>query len=278
MIGQRETLAPAQVVDAVAREAERLARDQRHEVLVIELRGRLEQHAVAMARAPGLGAGRPRRVARRQLELPGVGRLVFLPGRDPAREGQLAEGLAQQRLFGGLGIEIHHVLGLELRQRLALHEQALHAEDRRELVVLFGQRARLGLDAEQLRHEVLELWRQRDQQFGFGLRRERLGRGTRREQRIAQRGVRGGDEVEKLLVEACQPVALVEVRKIEPERQLEHDPGVPQWRCATIRRCISAINLPCCKVTARRGGIFRDAQVPFRHAIATSTPAHGTAA
>ena len=196
----------------------------------------------------------------------------------PAREGQLAEGLAQQRLFGGLGIEIHHVLGLELRQRLALHEQALHAEDRRELVVLFGQRARLGLDAEQLRHEVLELWRQRDQQFGFGLRRERLGRGTRREQRIVQRGVRGGDEVEKLLVEACQPVALVEVRKIEPERQLEHDPGVPQWRCATIRRCISAINLPCCKVTARRGGIFRGAQVPFRHATETSTPAHGTAA
>ncbi len=132
--------------------------------------------------------------------------------------------------LGGLGVEVRDVLGLEFRQRLALHEQPLDAEDRRELVVPFGQRARLGLDAEQLRHEVLELRRQRDQQFGFGLRRERLGRGARRAQCIAQRRVRRGDEVEELRVEAPQALVLVEVRKIEPERQLEHDPEVPQWR------------------------------------------------
>ncbi len=206
----------------------------------------MNSDAVAMPRPPGLGAGRPHGVAGREFKLVGVGRLVFLPRRDPAREGQLAERLAQQRLRGGLCVEVRDILGLEFSQRLALHEQPFNAEDRREFVMLLRQCAHLRLNAEQLRHEVLKLRRQRYQQFGFRLARKRIGRGARRDQGIAQRGVCYRDKIEELRVQSRQAGALVKVRIFNSEGQLEHDLGAPQWGWRTIKACLLSIKLRRC--------------------------------
>ena len=83
----------------------------------------------------------------------------MLPRGDRAREGQLAEWLADQsgelRLAGG-GVERLELSRLHLVQRAALHEQALDRVKRRQLVVPRGHALDFGLDAEQPAEEVLQ--------------------------------------------------------------------------------------------------------------------------
>ena len=62
---------------------------------------------------------------------------------------------------------------------LALHELALDAVERRQLVVARRERLDFRLDAEQLRDESLEVRREREQQLRFLLRRQRRGLGAR---------------------------------------------------------------------------------------------------
>ena len=227
MVGQRETLAPAQVIDTVAGKARLVAGDQWHQVLVVELRRRLEQHPVAMPCAPGGGQGRPRSVTGRELQLLRMGLLVLLPRSDLVGEGELAERFAQQTLGSSVCIKIGDVLGLELAQRVALYEQALDAEDRCQIVMLLRQRASLLFDAEQPGHEILDLRCQCNQQFGLRFRCDCVGRIASRYQGFAQRRVGLRDVVEELGVEAHKALALVKVRVFKSKRQLEHVPGVP---------------------------------------------------
>lgn len=110
-----------------------------------------------------------------------MGGLVLLPRRDAACELEFGERAVEQFAFGGVRIEALELRGLDLQQRMALYEQPLHAEHRRELVVRCGQRGGFGLDAEQPRDEILEVRRERDQQFRLRLVRELVGGGARGE-------------------------------------------------------------------------------------------------
>ena len=129
-VGQRETLAPAQILgrQGVARKSLRGVGLNRHQAHEIELPRRFEQHSGAVFRLALLGHGRPGRVTGRQFERVGVGRLVLLPPRDVPSKGQLAEGLAEtgrELALGGRTVQVLRVGELDLVQRAALHEQAL---------------------------------------------------------------------------------------------------------------------------------------------------------
>lgn len=141
VIGQLEALAAAQVITAVARETKRIIRAQRDQLQVIELARGLEQHAVAVLAAARIGACSPCCIARRKRELVGVGQLVLLPGEDLLGKCQFAEIRAEQLRGGGFGVERGDILGLDLADRDALHEGALHRVERCEFMVAGRQGA-----------------------------------------------------------------------------------------------------------------------------------------
>ena len=66
-------------------------------------------------------------------------------------------------------VERGGLVGLDLEHRAALHELALHAEQRRQRVVAVDQRLPFVLDVEERRHEPVEVRGHRDQQLGLGL-------------------------------------------------------------------------------------------------------------
>ena len=81
-----------------------------------------------MALSARRGVRGPRGVAQRRFQPRGVGRLVLLPFGNAPREGELAEGLAQQSLELALerrSVEGARLLRLELVHGFALNEQAL---------------------------------------------------------------------------------------------------------------------------------------------------------
>src|SRR4029079_12729230 len=90
-IGQRESFAPAQVIERMARIALRVIGAQRNESHVVELARRLEKHPVAMLLASLRRPRGPPRVARREFQLSGVGGLVLLPFGDALGERELGE-------------------------------------------------------------------------------------------------------------------------------------------------------------------------------------------
>jgi len=100
----------------------------------------------------------------------------------------------------------------------ALHEEPLDGIERRELVVALRQRARLGLDAEEPRDEILDVRRQRDQEVGFLPRLELREVAPRRQQARVQAGV--GfllQESEEGGVDTQEALALVQVGESDAE-------------------------------------------------------------
>ena len=59
-------------------------------------------------------------------------------------------------------------------QRAPLHELPLHGVERRQLVMPLGERLRFALDAKQLGDEILDVWRECDQELGLRIAGRRL--------------------------------------------------------------------------------------------------------
>ena len=185
---------------------------------------RAEQHAAPVRGAACRRVRRPRRVAQREVEVGGVRRLVGLPAGDGLRERELGVASGQRRADARAelarqrrAVERRGGVRLVRVHRLALDEQALDREQRRELVMRRLQRAHLGLDAEQLREEVLEVRRDGEQQVGLGLRRRAPSgrRGRRRAappaRRPRARGARG-----TVRRGACAPATVCRSAKPRP--------------------------------------------------------------
>jgi len=84
--------------------------------------------------------------------------------------------------------------------------------------VLRGQRPRLGLDAEELRDEVLDVRRRRDQEIRLLLRYRRVR--PCRDQAIAQGRVALAEEAQEGGVDALEPFALVQIVEADPEAEV----------------------------------------------------------
>jgi hypothetical protein len=164
----------------------------------------------------------PRGVAQGGIDAGGIRSFIRLPLRDVAGEGELAERLAEsgdQRRFQRDRVDGRRGVRLVCVHRLALNEQALAGEQRRQLVVACRQLADLFADAEQLGGEVLEVGRDRDQQFRFGLWRERVGGRARRLHACAQVGVSDTEVGKESGVQAQQAGAGVELAELQVESQ-----------------------------------------------------------
>src|SRR5712691_4860182 len=198
-----------------------------------------EQEPAPVLRSALRRQRRPGGVFERHLERQLVRRLVVEPARHPfgiaqfAGEHPLARGeisgrAADQRLqllrqlvaieLGGVGL-------LHLLDGAALHKEALHRKKRRQLVVRSLQRADLMGDAEQLADKIFEMGRQIDEEVGFRLAVDRIGRGARRHQPIVQRHLARREMRDKGAVEPNQPDALVKIGKTEPVLQGEFGHG-----------------------------------------------------
>ena len=161
-IGQLESVALAQVLRGMLRKAIlgfAVNRDQPH---VVELSRRLEQHAGAVLLA-SLGTRRsPRCVARGGFELRCMRCFVLQPVAHLSCKLQFRERPAEQLLSQCIRVDAGGVF--HFVQRTPLHELALHRVKRCKLVVFLRERAGLRFDAEELRQEILDLRRERDQQ------------------------------------------------------------------------------------------------------------------
>ena len=154
--------------------------------------------------------------------------IAQFPGEDPGPRREIGGWAAEQRIQllrqkvavekGGVGL-------LDLLDRAALDEKPLDRIERREAVVLSLKRPNLAGNAEEIADEILEMSRQIDDQIGFGLAVERVGRRARRHQPVVQRQFRRGELSDKRAVEPHQPVALVKIGKTEPVFQGEFDHG-----------------------------------------------------
>ena len=133
----------------------------------------------------------PGAVAFRQGERLGVRRLVRLPLQHGPREGEFLEAPAELLRELGLqcrAIEGRRFVGLDLEHRAALHELALDAEERLALRMRGDQAIQVGLDAEELRDEVVQHRRHGQQKIGLLL----GGKGLRRESGGQKAGVEVG--------------------------------------------------------------------------------------
>ncbi len=182
-------------------------RDETH---VIELVRSLEEHSAAMLRLALRRERRPGGIARRLFEVLLVRRLVLEPLGNLAGELQLVVDP-----FRTVALQL---LGLHLVQSSALHELALHQVQRRERVVPLGERARLGLDAEELREKILYVRRQRHEEIRLVLRSGRIS--PRGKQPIAQRHVGLAEEGKEGRVDAQQAAAFVQVLEPDVESKL----------------------------------------------------------
>ena len=136
-VGEREALAPPDVVQRVHGVPGAAVGLHRHEVHRIHALGRTEEDAAAEAPPPLGRVRRQRAEALGRGEVVGVRGLVGLPLQDPVGEGELVEGAAEARGDVGLergAVEAPGLVGLDLEHRAALHELALDAK-RCQLVV-----------------------------------------------------------------------------------------------------------------------------------------------
>ena len=100
-----------------------------------------------------------------------------------------------------------------------MHEQPLAGEQRGQGVDLFGQRHHVAADAEQPADEVLEMRRERQQQFGF-LARRRRRRAARRQQAQRQTVIDLAQMGQEGIVEFFQAALLVEVCEVQRKAKL----------------------------------------------------------
>ena len=219
-VGQLEAFAPPQLLfrQAVARVAVALFDERGHEVLRVELVRRFEKHAGAcFCRPSTLNAAHAAYCSAVSSACPWCASFFCQP-RDVAREGKLGEGLSEERLElprERRSVDAARFVRLHLVHGFALHEVALHAIKRRELMVTRGERADFAFDAEEPADEGVDVRRQRDQKLRFLLRCERRRTCTRGEKSLVQRGLRGREPFEKQRVDAREPVVLVQIEKRE---------------------------------------------------------------
>ncbi len=132
---------------------------------------------------------------------------------------RLAEEFFQLGLQGR-AVEAFGRFRLVCLEGLALHEQALAGEDRRQFVMGRGQRLHLGADAEQLGDEILDMGGKLDQQGRFILaRRRRLAPGIElRAQLFRQAGT-------EFHIQPREPFGAVEIGEDESvgEGKFGHD-------------------------------------------------------
>ena len=157
-IGEREAVALAQRVMRVElprRHAVARLGFHRHELHVVELARRAEQHAAAMRGLACRRVRRPRRVAQRDVDLRGecaassACQRVTACAKPSSENGAPIAASSAARNAGPS--KRRSLVGLVRVHGLALHELALDGEDRRELVVPRLERAHLLVDAEQRR-------------------------------------------------------------------------------------------------------------------------------
>ncbi len=223
-VGQRETFAAAQVVQAMQRDAVARRGCERHEALEIELLRCLEQHAGGVALLAGRRVRRPGGIAQGEVQRRRVGGFVLLPGEHAASEREFgerfADGVGQLALESG-PVQACRRVGLDLVHRLALHEQALHRVERGESVMALRQRADFATDPEQFAQEVLHVGSEFEQQGGFLLRVQ----GRRVEPRFChserQRRVEPGQRFDERPVEALERLRVVEVGEAKAESELQ---------------------------------------------------------
>ncbi len=223
-IRQAEAFAPTDVVQGVngiPRVRVCLHGDQMERIHAL---GRVEQHAVAISPA-ALGRVRgPRAEALRGRERRRVRRLFGEPCEHLLREQELVERAAQKRrhfLFERRPVERLRLVGLDLEHRPALHELALHAEERREAMVAVDEILPFLLDREERGDEAVEVRCDRDQQLRLGLALE----GVRARAGLAPAGVQEGLRVaqpgRERLVHARKTRGLVEILEREAEGEPE---------------------------------------------------------
>jgi len=120
-----------------------------------------------------------------------------------------------------VAVERGRIRLLDFLDGAALHKEALDRIKRRQLLVARLQGAHLAGDPEQLAEEILDIWRQIDEQVAFGLAVERLGLGAPRHQPRVQTDIGRREMRDKGAIEPDQPVALVKIGKTEPVFQGE---------------------------------------------------------
>ncbi len=106
-------------------------------------------------------------------------------------------------------------------RRAALDELALHAEERRLLLVPARQRAELVFDPEERAMKRSRCGASVEDQRRLVLRGQRVRPGAPRDEPIAQRRIRGAEMLEEGVVQRDEAVAPVQIGEVEPEAQRE---------------------------------------------------------
>ncbi len=83
------------------------------------------------------------------------------------------------------------------------------------------ERTDIVLDAKELRDEVVDVWREVDEQLGMRLRRERGGIGSCGHQAVAKRCIPRAEKIEEHPVQARQRLTVVKVLEAEAEVEIE---------------------------------------------------------
>ncbi len=196
----------------------------RHEMHGIDLVRHLEEHAGFVRRPPRRRERRPGAVARRKIESGGTLRLPLHPARDVAGIALLGQRLAHERRKlrrQRRTVEDRRLLRRDTLHRAALHEEALHGVERRQIAVPSLQRPHFRSDAEETGDEILEMRGQIDQELGMRLRFQRGGIPPCAHQTVVQLRVAISEMGDEGCVDACQPVAGVEIREGKPMLQCE---------------------------------------------------------
>jgi hypothetical protein len=196
----------------------------RHQPLVVELRGGFEQDPIMVTCASLRGVRRPRGVAQRGFQLVRMRGFVFLPLAHEPRESELAECAVQvlrERLLERHTVDLRGFVRLDAGHRLALNEQSLARIQRRERMVPIAKVGHRLLDAEQLCDERFKMRCQRDQQLGFGLALERLGVRACLVHTIGESRHSDREMLHEQPVELDQPFAPIQICKFEVEGKRE---------------------------------------------------------
>ena len=196
----------------------------RNEVLRVDLRRNLEQHALGVASLPLRRMHRPGGVAGGKVERLGALRLGLHPGIDMLRETQFGEFAADERRergTQGCPVEGRGLGGTVFPGRAPLHEQALDRVERRQFFMTRPQIGDLAGDPEQRGDEIFEFRRKLNDELGFRLARNALRHCAGCLQACGGVRVARGQEFEEPAVDLCQSVAAIEIVEMQAEAEMK---------------------------------------------------------
>ena len=200
-IGQRKAVAPAQMIARRASQASTPCTCvvlERHELQVVELARRAEQHAAVVRGRARRRVRRPRRVAQREVERARrcaasscCQRVTALANASSRERRRARRGALRARARSAAPSNVAAASALYAFIALRCTNCRLHGVKRRQLVVRAPRaRALRRSMPNSAREKVLEMRRERDQQLGFLLaRRARRGRARAVASRVGERGV-----------------------------------------------------------------------------------------